>query len=45
MNDLADEGTDFSTIKLVTKKVNGGYNGLPTRKKYPDKANEVFDND
>lgn len=45
MNDLADGGTGLSTIKSVTKAVNGGYNGLDHRKKYTEKAVEVFDKD
>jgi len=43
MNDFADEGTDLAAIKAVTKEVNGGSNGLSQRKKYTEKAVEVFD--
>jgi predicted chitinase len=45
MNDLADEGTGLKQIKKVTKKVNGGYNGLDMRQQYTEKALEVFGSD
>lgn len=28
---LADKGSDIETVKLITKRVNGGYNGLDHR--------------
>lgn len=31
LNELSDKGVDAETIKLVTKRVNGGYNGLAER--------------
>ena len=43
INELSDLGTDLSSIKSVTKVVNGGYNGLNMRKTYTEKAVEVFD--
>jgi len=45
MNNLAYGGTGLSTIKSVTKALNGGYNGLDHRKKYTERAVEVFDKD
>lgn len=38
LNDLADRG-DF---KLITKRINGGYNGYQDRLKYYSKAQEVL---
>ncbi len=42
-NSKADEGNSFSTIKKVTKDVNGGDNGLTMRKQFTEKAYEVLD--
>jgi predicted chitinase/uncharacterized membrane protein YeaQ/YmgE (transglycosylase-associated protein family) len=39
MNALCDRG---GTVKEVTKKVNGGYNGLSDRQRYYDKACQVI---
>ena len=39
MNDLIDGG---ATVEMVTKRVNGGYNGLDDRKKYYAKVKEVI---
>ena len=39
MNALCDRG---ATVKEVTKKVNGGYNGLSDRQRYYDKACQVI---
>lgn len=39
MNTLCDNGT---TVQEITKKVNGGYNGLKERQRYYDKCVEVF---
>jgi predicted chitinase/uncharacterized membrane protein YeaQ/YmgE (transglycosylase-associated protein family) len=39
MNALCDRG---GTVKQVTKKVNGGYNGLADRQRYYDKACQVI---
>ena len=30
--DICDEGVNAETIKVITKKINGGYNGLQHRK-------------
>ena len=40
MNNLCDK--DETTVKIVTKRVNGGYNGLEERQKYYNKAIEIF---
>ena len=40
MNNLCDK--DETTVKMVTKRVNGGYNGLEEREKYYNKAKEIF---
>jgi putative chitinase len=39
MNSLCDQG---GTVEQVTKRVNGGYNGLDDRKMYYNKALKVF---
>ena len=39
MNDLCDKG---ASVEEVTKKVNGGYNGLAERKKYYNICAEIF---
>lgn len=38
LNDLADE----DNIRAITKKINGGYNGLEDRIKYLNKAKKIF---
>ena len=40
MNNLCDK--DETTVKIVTKRVNGGYNGLEERQNYYNKAIEIF---
>lgn len=40
MNNLCDK--DETTVKIVTKRVNGGYNSLEEREKYYNKALEIF---
>jgi len=39
MNALCDQG---ASVKQVTKRVNGGYNGLEARTKYYNKACGIF---
>ena len=39
MNHLCDSGY---TVEQITKRVNGGYNGLADRKKYYEKCQKVF---
>jgi predicted chitinase len=39
MNALCDRG---ATVKEVTLRVNGGYNGLEDRQQYYDKACGIF---
>jgi len=39
MNALVDTG---ATVEQITKRVNGGYNGLADRQKYYDKCCEIF---
>lgn len=39
MNKLCDGG---ATVEQITKRVNGGYNGLAERKKYYNKCKEIF---
>ncbi|EAZ88989.1 C39 family peptidase [Crocosphaera chwakensis] len=39
MNALCDAG---GTVKQVTRKVNGGYNGLSDRQRYYDKADQII---
>lgn len=39
LNDVADKGSDEGVILLITKKVNGGINGLHERQK---KFNEIY---
>ena len=39
MNALIDQG---ATVEQVTRRVNGGYNGLTDRRKYFKKASEVI---
>ena len=39
LNQLCDNG---ATVETITKRVNGGLNGLAQRKKYYDKACEIF---
>ena len=39
MNELCDKG---ASVEVITKRVNGGYNGLSERKKYYDKASTIF---
>ncbi|WP_458120752.1 glycoside hydrolase family 19 protein [Paenibacillus sp. Z6-24] len=39
MNSLCDRG---ATVEQVTKRVNGGYNGLADRKKYYEKCLRIF---
>lgn len=39
MNSLCDRG---ASVEEVTKKVNGGYNGLEDRRKYYNKACQIF---
>jgi len=36
---------DQDDIKTVTKKINGGYNGLEERRKYLDRAKNVIVNE
>lgn len=31
LNSFADKGSDIETIKLITRRINGGYNGLEDR--------------
>jgi putative chitinase len=40
LNKFADEGD----VKRMTKKINGGYNGLKDRQKFYDKALKIFTN-
>ena len=37
INIVSDRGADVEVVKSVTKKVNGGFNGLQDRQKYFDK--------
>ena len=37
LNDLADRGDDDEVVKKITKKINGGYIGLPERIEYFEK--------
>ena len=39
MNALCDKG---ASVEVITKRVNGGYNGLAERKKYYDRACSIF---
>ena len=39
LNTLCDNG---ATVETITRKVNGGLNGLAERKKYYDKACSIF---
>ena len=39
MNKLCDSG---ASVEVITKRVNGGYSGLGQRKKYYDRACEIF---
>ncbi|MCX7746131.1 MAG: hypothetical protein N2645_04435 [Clostridia bacterium] len=39
MNDLCDKG---ATVEQITKRVNGGYNGLDERRKYYRLCTEIF---
>ena len=39
MNSLCDKG---ASVEVITKRVNGGYNGLAERKKYYDRACSIF---
>ena len=39
MNDLCDKG---ASVEVISKRVNGGYNGLSERKRYYDKASNIF---
>ncbi len=41
LNALADQGTD-SSFKEITRKINGGYNGLADRQKYWARAKQVL---
>jgi putative chitinase len=34
LNDLADEGSSYATVEAITRKVNGGTNGLADRNKH-----------
>ena len=39
LNTLCDNG---ATVETITRRVNGGLNGLAERKKYYDKAFNIF---
>lgn len=39
MNALCDQG---ASVKTITQKVNGGYNGLAEREKYYERCKEIF---
>lgn len=41
---IAEQNTD-DAFKLVTKRINGGYNGLADRQEYWSRAKEAFDAD
>lgn len=42
INSIADKGATEDVVKSVTKKINGGYNGLSDRQKYFDKYYNIL---
>lgn len=42
INSTADKGSTEDIVKSVTKKINGGYNGLADRQKYFDKYYNIL---
>lgn len=42
LNSLADNG-DLASFKAITKRINGGYNGLPDRLNYWARAKRIID--
>jgi len=42
LNEISDKGSSDETVKAVTKRVNGGYNGLEDRLKYFKKFYDIL---
>lgn len=42
LNDLADRGMDVETIRLITRRINGGYNGLVERVMLTNKFHDIL---